>query len=92
MRDRGRHEHVEPPGDLLALSLPYNLAIDGAMIALLFARSGRANVAMLAVLILLITIPYWDAGNDQGSDCAAFPLQLGEVVARPDGSRLTHLC
>ena len=62
------------------------------MIALLFVGSGRANVAMLAVLILLITIPYWDAGNDQGGDCAAFPLQLGEAVARPDGSRLTHLC
>lgn len=38
--------------------LPYDLAIDGAMIALLFVRSGRANVVMLAVLILLITISY----------------------------------
>ncbi|WP_028970733.1 hypothetical protein [Sphingomonas sp. URHD0057] len=42
--------------------LPYNVAIDGSMIALLFVRSRRANVVMLSVLILLITIPYWDAG------------------------------
>jgi hypothetical protein len=33
------------------------------MIALLLIRSRRANVLMIAVLILLITIPYWDAGK-----------------------------
>jgi hypothetical protein len=42
--------------------LPYNLAIDGSMIALLLVRSRRANIVMLCVLIGLITIPYWDAG------------------------------
>ena len=59
----------------------YTLAIDGAMIALLFVRSGWANVVMLAVLILLITISYWDAG-------------MRGPMAGPalGGSRLTHLC
>jgi uncharacterized membrane protein len=39
--------------------LPYNLAIDGSMLALIFLRSRRANVVLLCALILLITIPYW---------------------------------
>jgi hypothetical protein len=55
---------------LVLYLLPYNLAIDGAIIALLFVRSGRANVVMLAVPILLITISYWDAG------------MIREVIAR----------
>jgi hypothetical protein len=47
--------------------LPYNLAIDGSTVALLFVRSRRANIAVLIVLILLITIPYWDAGMIRGA-------------------------
>jgi hypothetical protein len=38
--------------------LPYNLAIKGSYVALLFVRSRRANVAVLAILILLFMIPY----------------------------------
>jgi hypothetical protein len=40
--------------------LPYNVAIDGTTAVLLFVRSRRANILMLAALILLLTIPYWD--------------------------------
>jgi hypothetical protein len=40
--------------------LPYNLAIKGSYVALLFVRSRRANVAVLASLILLFMIPYWE--------------------------------
>jgi hypothetical protein len=40
--------------------LPYNLAIKGSYVALLFVRSRRANVAVLAILILLFMIPYWE--------------------------------
>lgn len=43
--------------------LPYNLAIDGSMLALIFVRSRSANVVLLALLILLITIPYWSNGS-----------------------------
>jgi hypothetical protein len=43
-------------------SIPYNVAIEASMIALLFVRSRRANVALLVALVLLITIPYWDQG------------------------------
>jgi hypothetical protein len=42
--------------------LPYNLAIKGCFIALLFVRSRRANVALLSTLILLFLIPYWERG------------------------------
>ena len=42
--------------------VPYNVALFGLLIALLFVRSRRANVVLLAALILLITIPYWSAG------------------------------
>jgi hypothetical protein len=40
--------------------MPYNLAIKGSYVALLFVRSRRANVVLLAVLILLFMIPYWE--------------------------------
>src|ERR1051325_11609031 len=39
--------------------LPYNLAIAGPLVALLFVRSRRANIALLASVILLLTLPYW---------------------------------
>jgi hypothetical protein len=40
--------------------LPYNLAIKGSYIALLFIRERRANIVLLAALILLFMIPYWE--------------------------------
>jgi len=43
-------------------TIPYNVAIEASMIALLFVRSRRANIALLVTLILLLTIPYWDQG------------------------------
>jgi hypothetical protein len=42
--------------------LPYNIAIKGSFIALLFVRSRRANIALLSTLILLFLIPYWERG------------------------------
>ena len=37
----------------------YNVAFLGAMLGLLVFRSRRANIALLAIAILLLTIPYW---------------------------------
>jgi hypothetical protein len=42
--------------------LPYNVAIKGLFVALLFVRSRRANIALLSTLILLFLIPYWERG------------------------------
>jgi len=47
-------------------TIPYNLAIESAMIALLIVRSGRANLALIVALILLLTIPYWVHGSIEG--------------------------
>jgi hypothetical protein len=44
-------------------TVPYNVAIEGTMIALLFVRSRRANIVLLLLLLLLIAIPYWDEGS-----------------------------
>lgn len=41
-------------------SLPYNVVLDGLMVALLFVRSRRANITLLAALMLLTIIPYWN--------------------------------
>jgi hypothetical protein len=40
--------------------LPYNVAIKGSYVTLLFVRGRTANVILLAVLILLFMIPYWE--------------------------------
>ena len=42
--------------------VPYNLAINGAFIALLMVKSRRANIALLATLILLFLFVYWSRG------------------------------
>jgi hypothetical protein len=43
-------------------TIPYNLAIETTMVALLFVRSRRANIILLLMLLLLLAIPYWDEG------------------------------
>lgn len=43
-------------------NLPQNLAISGTLIALLFVQSRRANITLLALLILLFLAPYWEHG------------------------------
>jgi hypothetical protein len=40
--------------------IPYNVAIDGCMLALLLLRGRRANIVLLSVLILLFLVPYWN--------------------------------
>jgi hypothetical protein len=39
--------------------LPYNVAITGSMLALIFIRSRRWNIVLLTLLLVLIAIPYW---------------------------------
>jgi hypothetical protein len=56
LEDRLAHQ----PAVFWLWNIPYNLAIEASMIALLFVRSRRANIAFLVALILLLTIPYWD--------------------------------
>jgi hypothetical protein len=43
-------------------NLPQNLALTGALVALLILRSRRANIALLALLIALFLVPYWEHG------------------------------
>ncbi len=40
--------------------VPYNVVIDGCMLALLLVRGRRANIVLLGVLNLLFLVPYWD--------------------------------
>ena len=46
-------------------TVPYNLAIEATMVALIFLRSRRANIVLLVLLLLLIMVPYWDQGAMQ---------------------------
>lgn len=48
-------------------TVPYNVAIEATMIALIFVRSRRANIVMLILLLLLIMVPYWDQGSIQNA-------------------------
>ena len=48
-------------------TVPYNLAIEASMLALIFVASRRANIALLVVLLLLIMVPYWDQGSIQNA-------------------------
>jgi cellulose synthase/poly-beta-1,6-N-acetylglucosamine synthase-like glycosyltransferase len=48
-------------------TVPYNLAIEAVMVALMFVRSRRANVALLVVLLLLIVVPYWGQDSIQNA-------------------------
>jgi hypothetical protein len=61
-KDRLAHQ----PAVFWLWTIPYNAAIEAAMIALFFVSSRRANIALLAALILLLTIPYWDQGAIPG--------------------------
>jgi hypothetical protein len=59
------HELRATPAIFWLWYLPYNLAIKGAYVALLFVRGRRANIALLAALILLFMVPYWVHGTMQ---------------------------
>ena len=48
-------------------TVPYNVAIEATMIALIFVRSRGANIVMLILLLLLIMVPYWDQGSIQNA-------------------------
>lgn len=48
-------------------TVPFNLAIEASMVALLFVRSKRANIVLWVALLLLLTIPYWDQGSIQNA-------------------------
>lgn len=56
--DNYRHD----PAKFWGWILPYNLAIDCCMLALLLVRGRRANIALLGALILLFLVPYWNSG------------------------------
>ena len=48
-------------------TVPYNLAIEATMVALIFLRSRRANVTLLVLLLGLLMVPYWDQGSIQNA-------------------------
>jgi hypothetical protein len=51
------------PGVFWLWTIPYNLAIEVTMVALLFVRSRRANIVLLLMLLLFLAIPYWEEGS-----------------------------
>jgi hypothetical protein len=61
-KDRLAHQ----PAVFWLWTIPYNLAIEASMMALLFVRSRRANIGLIVVLILFLTIPYWVHGSIEG--------------------------
>lgn len=56
MMDNYQHN----PAKFWGWIVPYNIAIDGCMLALLVFRDRRANVVLLSTLILLFLVPYWN--------------------------------
>lgn len=40
--------------------VPYNIAIHGSLLALMFVKDRRWNIALLVGLLLLFLIPYWN--------------------------------
>ena len=58
MMDNYQHN----PAKFWGWIVPYNIAIDGCMLALLVGRDRRANVVLLSALILLFLVPYWNPG------------------------------
>jgi hypothetical protein len=48
-------------------NVPYNVAIEATMVAVIVLRSRRANIVLLAILLLLILVPYWDQGSIQNA-------------------------
>jgi hypothetical protein len=48
-------------------TVPYDLAIEATMVALIFLRSRRANIVLLVLLLLLLMVPYWDQGSIQNA-------------------------
>jgi hypothetical protein len=48
-------------------NVPYNVAIEATMEALIVHSSRRANNVLLAILLLLILVPYWDQGSIQNA-------------------------
>jgi cytochrome bd-type quinol oxidase subunit 2 len=48
-------------------TVPYNLAIEATMVALILVRSRRANLVLLVLLLLLLMVPYWDQGSIQNA-------------------------
>lgn len=48
-------------------TVPYNLAIEASMVALIVVRSRRVNIVLLVLLLLLIMVPYWDQGSIQNA-------------------------
>jgi hypothetical protein len=56
----------EQPAVFWLYTVPYNVLIKGSMVALLFVRGRTANIALLALLILLFVIPYWEHGALMG--------------------------
>jgi len=61
-RDLFQAQLAREPAVLWLWTVPYNVALFGCMIALLFVASRRANVVLLGALVLLTMVPYWSAG------------------------------
>ena len=58
MVDAFRHR----PAIFWAWLVPYNVAIVGCFVALLFVRGRRSTIALLVALIILLVVPYWQQG------------------------------
>jgi hypothetical protein len=54
--------YVHRPGYFWGWLIPYNVVIKAVFLALFLVRDRRATIALLAGLILIFLVPYWDAG------------------------------
>ncbi len=52
----------DAPAATFLYYLPFNLLIKGSYFGVFFARSRRANLAWLMILILMLLIQYWENG------------------------------
>jgi hypothetical protein len=52
-------QYYRQPERFWTWDLPYNVAIKLVFLALIFVKGRRANIAILAVAILLYLVPYW---------------------------------
>jgi hypothetical protein len=51
--------YLHDPAKLWGWLLPYNIVIKLTLVALIFVKGRRANIAVLIALILLFLVPYW---------------------------------
>jgi hypothetical protein len=77
--DKYRQALQSAPATFWLWHVPYKVALVGCFAGLIFARSKRTNLALLAALLFLFSVPYWTVG--------AIPLWIHERFDTPSSWR-----